>query len=178
MQCLQSTATCRFCKSTKCKLSVLEQPILRRGMAENLIMKCSNCAHETSLPTSPMVQVLPNKSANPYDINIHATYGSNAMGREGLSKFFGIMDLPPPISMPAYSALTKKIATKAANNAEIAMQEAAVRLIQLTLEDDPGNIEILTDNTAIAHVAVSADGTLQKEAIIQIMVYFLLFRLC
>ena len=98
---------------------------------------------------------MPNISANPYDINIRATYGSQAMGREGLSKFCGVLDLPPPVSMPAYSALTKKIAIEAVNNAE--------RLIQLTLEDYPENIEILNDGSAIAHVAVSVDGTRQKR---------------
>ena len=43
------------------------------------------------------------------------------------------------------------------------MRDAAVRLVNITVKEDPGNIEINEDGEKIVKVAVTVDGTKQRR---------------
>ena len=54
------------------------------------------------------------KLCSTHDVNVHSTYASQMMGREGLSKFCSIMDMSPP---------TKVISSTVVDKAESAMKK-------------------------------------------------------
>ena len=118
-----------------------------------------NCAAETSTYTSKKV----NNGISAFDINLRSTYASLSFGREGLAKFCGIMDLPPPVLMDSYNKLSKKLGEEYQKIAESSMKDAAIRLIDLTMVENPENIDVLQDGIVLANVAVSIDGTWQKR---------------
>ena len=132
------------------RIVILEDCKARKGLAQSLLFKCENCAAETSTYTSKKV----NNGISAFDINLRSTYASL-----GLAKFCGIMDLPPPVLMDSYNKLSKKLGEESQKIAESSMKDAAIRLIDLTMVENPENIDVLQDRIVLANVAVSIDGT-------------------
>ena len=69
------------------------------------------------------------------------------------------MDLPPPILQQSHQMVTDTLATESRQLAEATLIESTQRLIDITMEKYPDNINIQDDGTIIANVAVSIDST-------------------
>ena len=71
------------------------------------------------------------------------------------------MGLSPPITKKPYNDHMKHIEKASIENAKSLMRDAAVRLVNITEKEGPGNIEVNEDGEKIAKVAVTVDGTWQ-----------------
>ena len=74
---------------------------------------------------------------NAYDVNVRSTFASQMMGREGLSKFCSVMDLPPPITKAPYTRMMKAISSTAVIKAEAAMKDSANKLVRIGHNEHP-----------------------------------------
>jgi len=97
------------------------------------------------------------------DVNIRSVYAGQQIARSGLTKLCTMMNLPPPVNKSAYNSIQILVCDKAKTIAETVVKEAANRLIDKTLEEEPDNIETNENREMIASVAVSVDGTWQKR---------------
>ena len=98
-----------------------------------------------------------------FDINIRSIYAFLPFGREGLAKFCGLMNLPPPVLAPSYQKGRVKFAVESLKLAGESMKSAAQRMIDIIMEKHPEKIDIQNDGTMLANVAISIDGTWQKR---------------
>ena len=95
-----------------------------------------------------------------------STYASQSMGLRGLQKCCGLLDMPTPITNKPYNIIQKNIAEILVANAEDTMKEAADKPIPYVLEGNPDeSTDITSSGDIIGRIAVSVDGTWQKEAI-------------
>ena len=100
-QCISEFAVCTHCKSTKSKLQMHSNPSSQYGLAEKLVLKCSNCQVSSIFFTSD--RVLTSVKKKSFDINVRSVHASQqGMGLAGLKKFCASMDLPPPVSSNVY----------------------------------------------------------------------------
>ena len=51
-KCLQSAVSCKNCFSRKSKMELYDRPSSKKGLTEEIIIKCSNCHYESSFMTS------------------------------------------------------------------------------------------------------------------------------
>ena len=72
------------------------------------------------------------------------------------------MNLPPPLAKNAYNEHLKQIEQASTNHAEQVMKDAAKRLKDKIVTERPQDIDDEDDST-IARVAVTVDGTWQKR---------------
>ena len=154
---LNDFSICKHCK--KGGFTIEENSYCRKGLAQCLVFKCKHCNAETSTYTSKKVS----SGISAFDVNICSTYGSLPFGREGLAKFCGLLDLPPPVLQDSYNNICNKLSGESKTLAENSMKNAAQNLIKYKMENDPNDIDVNLDGTVIAKVAVSVDGTWQKR---------------
>ena len=158
-QIMKKSCICKRCKTTKGEIVIEGDINARKGLAQSLIFKCKNCSTQTTTYTSTTVD----SGISAFDVNVRSTYGSLQFGREGLAKFCGTLDLPPPANQHSYNRISNKLSETSCKIAETSMKEAAERLIAFTMEHDPGNVELQDDGSIIANVTVNIDGTWQKR---------------
>ena len=162
-ECIVKSAVCSSCRKSKLELCQDEKD----GLAEHLCLICSHCNAKTVLETSKKItehNFSDRKGGkNPYEINRRSVMASLSIGHAGLEKFCATMALSPPITKKPYNDHMKHIEKALIENAESLMRDAAVRLVNITEKDDPGNIEINEDGGKIAKVAVTVDGTWQRR---------------
>ena len=156
---MAESCICKYCKKARGKLTIKENNRARKGLAECVIFSCNYCSKETITYTSQKV----GDGNAMFDVNIRSIYASLPFGREGLAKFCGVMDLPPPVLTPSYQKGREKLAVESSKLAEESMKSAAQRLIDIIMEKHPDKIDIQNDGTVLANVAVSIDGTWQRR---------------
>ena len=154
---LQSSAICSSCKSANSKLSVLKDNTKRHGLAELIILKCSQCLQETQFYTSKKLE------KGKFEVNTRSVASCNSLkgGRKVLSGFCGIMNLPPPLATASYSKHLKATSQIAREEAEQQMKEAAKRIREKILNSKPDADQ--GDKDGAIPVAVSIDGTWHKR---------------
>ena len=107
-----------ICKHRKKRVfTIKENSYRRKGLAQCLLFKCKHCNAETSTYTSKKV-------ITAFDVNIRSTYGSLPFGREGLEKFCGLLDLPPPVLQDSYNNICNKLSGESKTLAENSMKNA------------------------------------------------------
>ena len=157
---LSKAAVCRLCKDPKGTLQLWQDNSKRRGLHEVLFWKCSNCDKETdSFSTSPFVN---NDKMDVSEINIRLTQGGveSGNGLAGLSKICCALDVPPPVTTNAFSAILKKITTSYQKEAQESLCKAAKNLKDLMQINTDINDEVVS---SYVPVSVSVDGTWQKR---------------
>ena len=100
------------------------------------------------------------------DVNIRSVYAAQTIGglqRSGLQTFCNIMDLPPPIAKINFNNVSKIIAKSAKDAAKCILKEAGERLLAVTVEKYPENIEVDGQGEMIGNVDVLVDGTWQRR---------------
>ena len=154
---LQSSVCCMFCKSAKSKLHILKENKRRFGLAEMIILQCSNCQHETKFYSSKKT------NRGQFEVNARSVTACNSLkgGRQVLASFCGMMNLPPPIASPSYSRQLKVLSSVSKHEAECQMNEAAKRVRDIILRKNPDLYR--QDVDGAISVAVSIDGTWQKR---------------
>ena len=157
---LSQAAVCGSCKNSKSRLELFENKGLRKGMSQKLVLRCNICLKSSSFQSSP--QVCHN---GPYDVNVRAVHAasSQGLGHSGLTQFCASMDFPKPLHHKPYNNIMKNLSKEAEDLAEKKMIDAASRLIEITKQEEPEDVERLADGAVIAKVAVTIDGTWQRR---------------
>ena len=152
-----SSAICKNCKNPRSKLTLLST-CKKSGLAEHFRLVCSVCQSTTKFSTS-------NKANHDqsYEVNLRSVNASLPIGHAGLSKFCTKMNLPQPVTSKPYNYLSKKLEKSGTISAERIMKEAAERLCNRVMEEEPDNCEVAEDGRILANVAVTVDGTWQKR---------------
>ena len=144
---LKKSCICKCCKKSSSRIIIQEDRKARNGLAQPLIFKCENCAAETATYTRKIV----NTGISAFDVNLRSTYASLPFGLEGLAKFCGTMDLPPPLLMDSYNKLPRKLGEVPQKIAESSMKDAGKRLIDLTMDKNSESIDVLEDWIVVAN---------------------------
>ena len=143
LECLQTLlnkfTVCSHCR----KGSVSVVNCHDTGLGSVLRMKCSVCDHSGNAPLS-------GKTGRTFDLNRRSVLAMRCIGCgwSALEKFCGIMNLPPPVSEPAFSSHQKTILAATHKVADKALIEVAAELRSLTNSDE---------------VAVTFDGTWMRR---------------
>ena len=90
------TAVCSLCASP---LTVKENLVVRRGLVSKLMIVCTNTAcRKEAVVSDPY-------ASDAKSLNTRSVLGMQEIGRgrNGLESFCGIMDMLPPLNIPAYS---------------------------------------------------------------------------
>ena len=160
---LKESAICKKCKHKQGIMQVFEDQKARKGLAEKLVLKCSNCTNKIVFFTSEnTVSCKGTRGFKPFDVNVRSVHCSQTIGHAGLSKFCAGMDLPPPVNKSVYNRLQKMLSEKSVEQAEKVMHDASQRLFNVIMDEEPENIAII-NNKMVAAVAVSIDGTWQRR---------------
>ena len=152
---------CKTCRSPRAKVSIMEYPESKCGLAEKLIISCSNCKASNPFFTSSRINATTAKKV--FQINARSVHASLSVGQAGLAQFCAGMDLPAPVSSNSYNKILKLLSSQSVDKAEALMVKACNRLLDLTLEEDPDNVDVLPDGKMVAGVSVSVDGTWQRR---------------
>ena len=160
---LKEFAICNKCEQKKGILQLFEDQKSRKGLAEKLVLKCSNCTNKIHFFTSEhAVSSKGTRGFKPFDVNVRSVNCSQQIGHAGLIKSCAGMDLPPPVNKSASNRLQNMLSEKSVNQAEKVMHDASQRLLNVIMDEEPENIEII-NNKMVATVAVSIDGTWQRR---------------
>ena len=156
-QCLQSFAMCSSCKSAKSRIILMQDNQKKMGLAEFLFRQCTHCGAQKEFTAS---RKLPGKGGA-FEVNRQAILACPS--RSELKRFCTKMNLPPPLHKEAYNAHIKQIEKELSIEAEKKMNEAAIRLKDITKIKDSNKVKISANGQEIAEVAGSVDGTWQKR---------------
>eukprot|EP00795_Rhopilema_esculentum_P009884 gene9884-18474_t len=154
-ECIQSAAICNNCKSPKSRLSLLEVKAERKGLAQKLVIQCNLCSSKSNFSTSSK-----SGAHEPFEVNVRSAHGtsSQGLGHAGLTRLCASLDLPKPIHHKPYDKIIRDLSGNAQRLAERKMMDAAAKLVQITKEEDPSNIEESSEGQIIANVAVTVDA--------------------
>ena len=132
-------------------LNIYEDGSKRRGMSSLIYVKCTICHsyYDENFTSKPVKHVSSTQGRTTYDINIRTVYAMRrcGVGRHGMTKFCGLLNMPPPITQHSYVIITKKLGVAAENIAKSSMYR--------TIEDVKA-----TEGTVMT---VSVDGTWQRR---------------
>ena len=130
-------------------LTVEEDDTKRKGLANFILVKCTNCGFTLQKYTSKTVQNIGKPGMQSFDANLRSAYAfiRCGLGHRGIEKFCGMMNMPPPMARKNYDKLSNKICDVVEKVAKSSMLEAASNLKQTKGTD----------------VGVSVDGTWQKR---------------
>ena len=135
--CVSSAAICGKCRNPKSKSTLFEDENGRKGLAQQFFLQCSLCKTSTELVSSHKT-----KAKGPFDVNLRAVHAaSKELGLKGLSRFCASTDLPKPPNAKAFNVISKNLSDTAHQQAVKCTKEAAERLIKITEEEEPENIE-------------------------------------
>lgn len=154
--CIQQSAICGRCKNRKSRLSLLENTTERKGLAQKLLIKCSACANESELFSSPKSG--PHK---PFDVNVRPVHlaSSQGLGHAVLTQACASLDLPKPVNHKPFDVIIRSLSENAQRLAEQKVKDSAARLIAIMKKEEPKNVFKSKDPQIIANVAVTVDGT-------------------
>ena len=128
--------------------------MIQRGEAclHLFFIKCRNCNyHDESYTSKTVEHASATLGRNTHDINIRAVYAIRhcGVGLSGLTKFCGLLNMPPSITQHSYDNINK--------NLEVAAENIAKESMKNTVEDI-----IEKEGTDIK---VSVDGTWQRRGL-------------
>ena len=110
----------------ECTLYVSEDYAKRKGLASFVSVNCDSCEYKHECYTS---QTIPNsaKGGKPMEINYRAVYAARTVGHgySGLEKFCGMLNLPRPMTVKNFNAISLTLGESAREVAETSMNKAA-----------------------------------------------------
>ena len=134
---------CKFCKHAKGTINILEHMGGRKGRAECIIFICNYCSKESVMCTSKKV----NGGSSTFDVNLcFPTFRSRRFGYVFLCDGFATTSTATIIPE---NQNKEKLASESKQLAETSMKESAQRLINVTMEKNPENIDIQVDGTML-----------------------------
>ena len=143
-QAVSEIGVCSVCASL---LTVKEDLVARRGLVSKLMICCANTACNKEAAVSDPY------ASDSKSLNTRSVLGMREIGRgrNSLESFCGIMDLPPPLSIPAYRDHNRRLA-------KISMECAGENMLAACLHQLRG---VPCDE--IIDIAVTCDGTWSKR---------------
>lgn len=157
MDCLQTIfdgCVCKFCRVG----DIVVRETTRAGLASVVSVSCTNdqCTVVSEYP------LVPKSNQYFYDCNRRSVLAARVIGRghSGLSKFCGVMNLPPPVSKPAFHRHQRILYSAAKSVAETCMEEAAaeVRAFNITQDRDEHVTSVTFDGTWMKRGFTSLHG--------------------
>ena len=157
---MNEATVCRKCHKSKSELLIKQINSQRDGLAEKCVVTCKNCNFSYNLETSKQIG---GKGGGSYEVNrrsVIATMSSGG-GWSSLQNFCTQMNLPAPISQPAFAAQVKFIESASVTHAEEVMRAAAQCLRDLIFSENPELID--EDSDGALPCSVTVDGTWQRR---------------
>lgn len=156
-QALASAVICKSCKSAKSELKLLKDDRRKHGLAELFMLKCSVCDNETSFYSSKKV------ANGVFEVNKRSVMACNSLkgGRQTLSDFCAVMNLPTPLAVASFARHSKAFSKISQEEAERKMKQAATRIRESILKKNP--IADKQDGDNALPVAISIDGTWHRR---------------
>jgi hypothetical protein len=147
-------STCSECNS---KLTVLHNKSVRMGFSIGIIVQCSNCDFENTFYSSPSINQSSKPGLNPYEINLRAVMAFREIGRgrEAMSTFTAIMNMPPPLTNHSYDITNNKL-HKVYKEISSQSMKAAVSELREMLNANGSDDEVID-------CGISIDGTWQRR---------------
>lgn len=123
-----SVAICKVCKTGELAL----KESCRSGLASTLVFICRSCDVEFE---SPLVK----KTGHYFDCNRRSILAARVIGcgHADLQKFFGIMNLPPPVAESNFSVHQSASVKAAISVGEECMRRAAAEVRELNAQHEP-----------------------------------------
>lgn len=140
---LEASAVCKTCK----KGSLVLSQVSKKGLAPVIELTCDSCSASSK---SVLAKQQKHGRSHFYDINRKAVLAMRLIGcgLEALSTIATVLDMPPPMGKPAYSAHCRALHRSAKKTAERSMKKAAEDVIAFRDgEDKPGDVAVSTDGT-------------------------------
>ena len=124
---------------------VIEEGITKRkGLSSFLTVNCSSCPFSWSSHTCKGVK----DNQRIMEVNLRSVYAMRCgVGHNGLQKYCGAMNMPPPVTRKNYSKLSDRLGAAVEKVAKTSMIEASVEVKQHERSD----------------IGISFDGTWQKK---------------
>ena len=125
---------------------VIEEDITKRkGLSSFLIVACSSCRFSWSSHTSKGVK----DNQRVMEVNLRSVYAMRrcGVGHNGLQKFCGAMNMPPPVTRKNFSKLSDRLGDAIEKVAKTSTIEASAEVKQQEGSD----------------IGISFDGTWQKR---------------
>ena len=133
-------------------LFVVEDPIKRKGLASHISIRCT-CGYEKEDYTSKVI--VDNKNSvrgmKPCEVNTRIVYALRTcgLGHAGLEKFCMIMNIPKPMTVVNFDAISNKVRDSVKVIADFSMKNAAD--------------ELQRDSSQLVDIGVTVDGTWQRR---------------
>ena len=136
-----------FCSCQLCGGDVQLHERTRCGIAPELSLTCATCGFKTT-------RLMSQRHGRFLEVNRRAVFAARVagIGREGLQKFFAIMNMPPPFALNTFHSHQNALLTAATAVAERSMCQAAlnVREVQEGLgSTTPGDTSVTFDRTCM-----------------------------
>ena len=139
---------CPLCKNNN--VGMEEKPHSKMGLASTIQVTCTSkrCSFSAEFPTSKKV-------GKAYEVNNRAVLAARniGVGHQGLAKFLGTMNTPPPMHKNAYKDTLSSICKAAKKVAENSMAQA--------VEETKTFYEVSDDGTY--NVGISGDGSWRRR---------------
>ncbi|CAF1311457.1 unnamed protein product [Rotaria sordida] len=110
----------------------------------SLAFTCQKCEHTIQINTSKMIPDTKHR-----DINIRVQLGAHlaGIGRAGVAKIFGTMNIPPPVKEDHYEEIDRKLLLPCIKKFQHQSMQAAIYEFVDENEGDPTNLTISEDGT-------------------------------
>ena len=92
-------------------LNVEENESKRKGLANFILVKCTNCSFTLQKYTSKTVQNIGKPGMQSFDVNLRSVYTFRrcGVGHRGIQTFCGMINIPPPMARKNYGKLLNNI---------------------------------------------------------------------
>ena len=107
-------------------MNIYEDGSKRRGMASLIYVKRTICDsyYDENFTSKTVKHVSATQRRTTYDINVRTVYATRrcGVGLRRITKFCGLLNMPPPITQHSYDIITKKLDVSAENVAKLSMR--------------------------------------------------------
>jgi len=149
--------SCVDCKSKDITLEFVDSNV--KGYAAKFSVKCIACDWEYSFSSSPefMLPGRDPRGAKSQEVNIRTVMAFREIGKghEGMKIFSTIMNMPPPMSLPAYNDINSNLLTCYEAAASASMKNA---VSEVRNEVNPTAAE-----DEVVDMQIGIDGSWQKR---------------
>lgn len=149
---LQKFLSCPQCKNGNVVLS--NDLSKRQGFSYLLFFKCHTCLFEDSVFSSELSQMRPVRGRPMHNVNVQTVLSFREMGKgyQSIQLFSTLMNMPPPLSRPAYNRINDILHVTYKEMADKSTSSAAEQIRKAS-----GNIN------DIQNCQASFDGTCQRR---------------
>lgn len=142
---IQSSLSCKVCQG---EIYLAETNV--KGLGSKILLQCKSCDPKTigNFHTSKIIE-----GTSAYEVNRRTVYSmrSIGVGLQGLNKFCGVMNMPPPVKPNTYNLINQQILLSAKKATDESTKKAVIEEVRET------------ESLPKTDITVSGDGTWMKR---------------